>query len=63
VIYVIATFVGTIANLKTVWLFADTANAMMMIPNLIGILFLYKIIKQETESYFKPNTQNYSKTS
>ncbi|HDU1415284.1 TPA: sodium:alanine symporter family protein, partial [Staphylococcus pseudintermedius] len=30
VIYVIATFVGTIANLKTVWLFADTANAMMM---------------------------------
>lgn len=63
VIYVIATFVGTIANLKTVWLFADTANAMMMIPNLIGILFLYKIIKQETDSYFKPNTQNYSKTS
>ncbi|EKA2858319.1 sodium:alanine symporter family protein [Staphylococcus pseudintermedius] len=63
IIYVIATFVGTIANLKTVWLFADTANAMMMIPNLIGILFLYKIIKQETESYFKPNTQNYSKTS
>lgn len=63
VIYIIATFVGTIANLKTVWLFADTANAMMMIPNLIGILFLYKIIKQETESYFKPNTQNYSKTS
>ncbi|EGQ1600421.1 sodium:alanine symporter family protein [Staphylococcus pseudintermedius] len=63
VIYVIATFVGAIANLKTVWLFADTANAMMMIPNLIGILFLYKIIKQETESYFKPNTQNYSKTS
>ncbi|WP_438321435.1 alanine/glycine:cation symporter family protein [Staphylococcus pseudintermedius] len=63
VIYVIATFVGTIANLKTVWLFADTANAMMMIPNLIGILFLYKIIKQETESYFKLNTQNYSKTS
>lgn len=63
VIYVIVTFVGTIANLKTVWLFADTANAMMMIPNLIGILFLYKIIKQETESYFKPNTQNYSKTS
>ncbi|MCE5430679.1 sodium:alanine symporter family protein [Staphylococcus pseudintermedius] len=63
VIYVIATFVGTITNLKTVWLFADTANAMMMIPNLIGILFLYKIIKQETESYFKPNTQNYSKTS
>ncbi|WP_086428005.1 alanine/glycine:cation symporter family protein [Staphylococcus cornubiensis] len=61
VIYVIATFVGTVANLKTVWLFADTANAMMMIPNLIGILFLYKVIKKETESYFEPNTQIYSK--
>lgn len=51
-IYVAATFVGTIANLTTVWAFADMANALMMIPNLIGLLFLFKIVKEETEDYF-----------
>lgn len=55
VIYVIATFVGTVANLRTVWMFADIANALMMIPNLIGILFLYKVIKSLTDDYFKPS--------
>ncbi len=60
IIYVIATFIGTVANLRTVWMFADTANALMMIPNLIGILFLYKVIKEETDLYFKPSVRQYS---
>lgn len=55
VIYVAATFIGTVANLTTVWAFADMANAMMMIPNLVGLLLLYKVIKRETESFFKPS--------
>ena len=52
VVYVIATFIGTIANLTTVWAFADMANALMMIPNLIGLLLLYKVVRAETENYF-----------
>ncbi|GAA0439928.1 sodium:alanine symporter family protein [Lentibacillus halophilus] len=51
-IYVGATFVGTIAKLTTVWAFADMANALMMIPNLIGILLLYKVVASETNDYF-----------
>ncbi|OZU89377.1 sodium:alanine symporter family protein [Virgibacillus indicus] len=51
-IYVGATFIGTVASLNTVWAFADMANALMMIPNLIGLLFLYKVVKSETEDYF-----------
>src|SRR5699024_9451028 len=54
VIYVGATFIGTVANLTTVWAFADMANAMMMIPNLIGLLFLFKVVKEETDSFFNP---------
>lgn len=60
VIYVISTFIGTVADLRLVWAFADTANALMMIPNLIGILFLYKVIRQETEDYFKPSTKQFN---
>ncbi len=52
IIYVGATFIGTIAKLTTVWAFADMANALMMIPNLIGILLLYKVVANETKSYF-----------
>nr|WP_289781030.1 sodium:alanine symporter family protein [Staphylococcus agnetis] len=59
VIYVAATFVGTVANLRLVWAFADMANALMMIPNLIGLLFLFKVIKQETDDYFKPSTREF----
>ncbi len=52
VIYVGATFIGTVASLNTVWAFADMANALMMIPNLIGLLLLYKVIVNETNSFF-----------
>ncbi|PAV31650.1 sodium:alanine symporter family protein [Virgibacillus profundi] len=52
IIYVGATFLGTIASLNTVWAFADMANALMMIPNLIGLLLLYKVVKSETEDFF-----------
>ncbi|WP_100332402.1 alanine/glycine:cation symporter family protein [Bacillus xiapuensis] len=51
-IYVTATGIGAVASLTTVWAFADMANALMMIPNLIGILFLYKVIVKETQHYF-----------
>ncbi|MFP3441165.1 alanine:cation symporter family protein, partial [Pantoea sp. SIMBA_133] len=50
--YILACFVGTVANLTTVWAFADMANALMMIPNLIALLLLYKVIKSETDDYF-----------
>lgn len=52
VIYITATFLGTVMDLTTVWAFADTANALMMIPNLVGLLFLYKVIKTETRKFF-----------
>ncbi|HZG71432.1 MAG TPA: sodium:alanine symporter family protein, partial [Chondromyces sp.] len=56
-IYVFATGIGTIASLTTVWAFADMANALMMVPNLIAILLLYKVIAKETKDYF--NSRQY----
>lgn len=51
-VYIFATFIGTVSNLTTVWAFADMANALMMIPNLIGLLLLYKVIASETKNFF-----------
>jgi alanine or glycine:cation symporter, AGCS family len=51
--YVFACGLGAVANLSVVWAFADMANALMMIPNLIALILLYKVIVNETNDYFE----------
>jgi alanine or glycine:cation symporter, AGCS family len=52
VVFTIAVMVGAVTSLEFVWNFSDLMNGMMAIPNLIGLLLLSKIIKQETNRYF-----------
>jgi AGCS family alanine or glycine:cation symporter len=40
-------------RLEFVWNFSDLMNGLMAIPNLIALLMLSKIVKQETDRYFK----------
>jgi len=49
--WVIAVFVGTILKLSFVWLLADTLNALMAIPNLIGLLLLSPVIFKVTREH------------
>ena len=51
VVYIVAVFVGSVIQLNTVWTFADCANALMAIPNLLSLLFLSGIIVHETRKY------------
>lgn len=44
---------GAMIKLETVWNFSDLMNGMMAIPNLIALLVLSKVIKEETDRYFK----------
>lgn len=50
-LWVAAVLVGSVATLPVVWNFADAANAMMAIPNLISLLLLNGIIVAETKKY------------
>ncbi|MCM3667877.1 sodium:alanine symporter family protein [Mesobacillus maritimus] len=52
-VYILATGIGAVANLATVWAFADMANALMMIPNLIALILLSKVVVSETNDYFE----------
>ena len=52
VFFTMAVMVGAVVSLEFVWNFSDLMNGMMAIPNLIGLLWLSPIIKQETERYF-----------
>jgi AGCS family alanine or glycine:cation symporter len=45
--------VGSMTKLETVWNVSDLMNGLMAIPNLIALLVLSKVIKDETDRYFK----------
>lgn len=55
IIFIAAVMVGCMTRLELVWNVSDLMNSMMAIPNLIGLLVLSKVIKDETDRYFKGN--------
>lgn len=53
IVFSLAVFVGCTAELRVVWSFADMANGLMALPNLIGILWLSGLIARETRRYLR----------
>ena len=53
VIYVGIVLVGAVGSLELIWSISETMNGFMAIPNLIGIIGLYKIVYTLTKEYFK----------
>jgi AGCS family alanine or glycine:cation symporter len=51
VLWVIAVMVGSVASLRVVWHFADVANGLMAIPNIIALILLSGVIVKETKKY------------
>ncbi len=50
-LFTVVVFIGTVTELKDVWTFADIANGLMAVPNLIGMLVLSGLIARETRDY------------
>ncbi|HHT9121104.1 MAG TPA: alanine:cation symporter family protein [Candidatus Hypogeohydataceae bacterium YC41] len=42
--------------MEIVWNFADLANALMALPNLLALLLLSNVVKERTEDYFRKNS-------
>ncbi len=55
VLWVLAVFFGAIVKLEFVWSFADIANGLMAIPNLIALIGLSGVIANETRKYLTQN--------
>ena len=51
ILWVIAVFLGSVFSLQFVWDFADLANGLMAIPNLIALLALSGVLVRETRQY------------
>ena len=50
-VFIALIFVGAVFSLNVVWDFADLANGLMAIPNLISLLLLNGVIVKETKKY------------
>ena len=46
--------VGSVATLPVVWSFADIANGLMAVPNLVSLLVLNGVLVAETRKYLTP---------
>ncbi len=52
-LWVLAVFCGSVFSLDAVWAFADIANGLMAIPNLISLIALSGVIAAETREYLR----------
>ena len=50
-VWVFVVMLGAVLSLPIVWSFADIANALMAVPNLVAVLLLTKVIVAETKHY------------
>jgi len=50
-LWVLAVMLGSVLSLKIVWTFADIANGLMAVPNLIALLGLSGVLVAETKHY------------
>jgi alanine or glycine:cation symporter, AGCS family len=50
-LWVAAVMVGSVVSLPTVWSFADVANALMAVPNLISLIVLSPVLVAETKAH------------
>ena len=51
VLWVSTVFIGSVLELNLVWNLADLFNGLMAIPNIFAVLFLSKVIADETKKY------------
>jgi AGCS family alanine or glycine:cation symporter len=53
VLWVAAVMVGAVVSLPAVWSFADVANGLMAVPNLVCLIAMTGVVASETHSYFQ----------
>lgn len=55
ILWVVFVFIGSTLALKSVWTFADIANGLMVIPNVLSLILLQKVILSETKRFLYSN--------
>lgn len=51
-VYVAFVFIGTVGELDLIWSISETMNGLMIIPNMIGVLGLFGVVREATRAHF-----------
>lgn len=51
--WVVFVFIGAVMKIELVWNLSDAMNALMAVPNLIGLIVLSKLVARETKDFEK----------
>ncbi len=51
IVQAFAVVIGSVLETKTIWLFADTVNGLMAIPNLLSLIYLMPKVRQLLKDY------------
>lgn len=54
-LWIVATFLGSVTAINLVWNLGDTCNALMALPNIVSILLLSGVVVKETRHYLWEN--------
>jgi AGCS family alanine or glycine:cation symporter len=54
VLWVVAVMAGSVVSLPAVWAFADVANGLMAVPNLVCLLLMAPLVAAETRAHLGP---------
>ena len=53
VVFVVVILLGTTVSMGVIITVSDIMNALMAIPNLIGLVLLARVVQRETDAYFR----------
>lgn len=53
ILFLIFVVIGSAANMKSVWDFSDAMIFAMVFPNMIGLFFLFPVVKEQLTKYLK----------
>ncbi|MCJ7765521.1 MAG: sodium:alanine symporter family protein [Thiovulaceae bacterium] len=59
-LWVLVIPIGSVMDLKFIWLMADTLNALMAVPNLIALVLLSPVVFMLTKEYFSKSSSDVS---
>ena len=62
VLWVSTVFLGSVVELNLVWNIADLLNGLMAVPNIFAVLFLSRVIVDETKRYAGDHIEDEDKT-
>ena len=51
ILFLLFIIIGASANMSSVWGFSDAMILAMVFPNMIGLLFLYPVVKKQLNSF------------